>query len=528
MNVRRRWKRFAGLSIGLIMLAAGVLYVGHTQAVQSIELTMQSRGMTWEARSHSWRTLRWNGLSTPIGTVESIQLDLVQRKLKAGVITLAEPDRAVDKSVIKTQSSDEPDPVSPNWTPFRFDQLRIEPSDIRIDMGDSLPFDGSVVLSTQPSSEWSLTRTTRGDWKLRGTEVNANVAAHQIQNITVEALASNPPVFTIEIPSLHLDHPLLSREPLPDHPMRIRAELEENGGIVKLTASYGRVSGQASIRRAGDVLTVHASIPQTPLTEIAAIFGDTIPEQSSMQIEGTLGLEARIEGPPWTWTAEPSVNELKASGGLPPSMGLNRVQFAAGSTVHVVGPSIDGWVPLANAGWFPEAVIAAEDIRFETHPGFDIEAIQEAIDAAPNEDRIRGGSTITQQLAKNLFLDGRRTLCRKLRELLLALSLEDRMSKDGILQLYINVVEFGPNLRGIEQASRAWFLKAPDQLTPREAAFLAAILPAPNGWHERIKRTGKPPVVVVDRVLDNMRRKKVISAEEHRRERKKRLRIVPP
>ena len=528
MNARRRWKRFAGLSVGLIVLAAGLLYVGHTQAVQSIEHTMQSKGVTWEARSHSWRTLRWSGLSTPIGTIESIQLDLVQRKLKAGIMTLAEPDQSVGKLLPKAQSSDEPEPVSPRWTPFRFDQLRIEPSEIRIDIGDSLPFDGSVVLSTQPNSEWSLTRTTTGEWELRGTEVNANVAEHHIQNITVEALASNPSVVTIDIPSLRLAHPLLSREPMPEHPMRIRAEFENNGGPITLTASYGQVSGEASIRRTEDVITVHASIPQTPLADIAAIFGDTIPEQSSMQIEGTLGLQGRIEGPPWTWTAEPSVTELQASGGLPSSMGPNRVQFAADSTVHVVGPSIDGWVPLANAGWFPEAVIAAEDIRFETHPGFDIEAIQEAIDAAPNEDRIRGGSTITQQLAKNLFLDGRRTLRRKLRELLLALSLEDRMSKHGILQLYINVVEFGPNLRGIQQASRAWFLKAPDQLTPREAAFLAAILPAPNGWHERIKRTGKPPVVVVDRVLDNMRRKKVISAEEHRRERKKRLRIVPP
>ncbi|MEC8193176.1 MAG: biosynthetic peptidoglycan transglycosylase, partial [Myxococcota bacterium] len=181
-----------------------------------------------------------------------------------------------------------------------------------------------------------------------------------------------------------------------------------------------------------------------------------------------------------------------------------------------------------DAGWFAEAAIAAEDIRFREHPGYDLVAIQEAIDAAPNEARIRGGSTITQQLVKNIFLDGRRTLRRKFRELLLSLALEDRMSKDGILQLYINVVEFGPNIRGIGQAADAWFLKRPDQLTPREAAFLSAILPAPNAWHERIARTGTPPVVVVDRVLDRMRRKGVLSAEQHRRARTTRLRLVPP
>jgi monofunctional biosynthetic peptidoglycan transglycosylase len=176
----------------------------------------------------------------------------------------------------------------------------------------------------------------------------------------------------------------------------------------------------------------------------------------------------------------------------------------------------------------PEAVIAAEDIRFRSHRGFDLVAIQEALVASGGDERIRGGSTITQQLAKNLFLDGRRTLQRKLRELLLAMSLEDRMTKDAILMLYLNVVEFGPGLWGIKAASDAWFMKRPDQLSAREAAFLASILPAPNMWHRRIAETGRVPVSRVDGVLDRMRRRGSLSKAEHRKARNETLRVVPP
>jgi membrane peptidoglycan carboxypeptidase len=176
----------------------------------------------------------------------------------------------------------------------------------------------------------------------------------------------------------------------------------------------------------------------------------------------------------------------------------------------------------------PDAVIASEDIRFLSHPGFDLVAIQESLANAKSDERMRGGSTITQQLAKNLFLDGRRTLLRKLRELILALSLEDRMSKDAILTLYLNVVEFGPGIWGIRDAADAWFLKTPDRLTPREAAFLASILPAPRMWHEKISTTGKVPISRVNEVLARMRRRGSLSQTQYDQARAEKLRVVPP
>jgi len=260
------------------------------------------------------------------------------------------------------------------------------------------------------------------------------------------------------------------------------------------------------------------------LRTVAAAFGDS----QNLDIHGEIGLTGTPTGPPWEWTAEPAAKDLSASGALPKNMTDNQVQWRTERGIQRVGPKLPGWISLANAGWLPEAVIAAEDIRFRSHPGFDLLAIQEALEAAPREIRIRGGSTITQQLAKNLFFDGRRTLRRKLRELLVALAIEERMSKDGILALYLNVVNFGPGIRGIEKAADAWFLKAPGQLNPREAAFLASILPAPNMWHKRITETGKPPIRRVDEVLDRMRLRGVLTKAEHKRERARRLRIVPP
>ena len=116
----------------------------------------------------------------------------------------------------------------------------------------------------------------------------------------------------------------------------------------------------------------------------------------------------------------------------------------------------------------------------------------------------RGGSTLTQQLAKNLFLDGSRTYVRKLRELLYAVELERDLGKAGILETYLNVVEFGPGVYGAGAAADRYFLKAPAGLLPEEAAWLASILPSPtSAWTQQYQRD-RPNMVKVRAILDNM------------------------
>jgi monofunctional biosynthetic peptidoglycan transglycosylase len=126
------------------------------------------------------------------------------------------------------------------------------------------------------------------------------------------------------------------------------------------------------------------------------------------------------------------------------------------------------------------AVVYAEDYNFYHHDGIDWRAIEHAVTADWNKGAMAvGGSTITQQLAKNLYLSPSRSVIRKLREGLIAFSLEDHLSKQRILELYLNVVEWGDGVFGAEAAARKWFHHSAQTLTPAEAIRLAIALPNP-------------------------------------------------
>lgn len=131
-----------------------------------------------------------------------------------------------------------------------------------------------------------------------------------------------------------------------------------------------------------------------------------------------------------------------------------------------------------------KAVVVAEDVEFFTHGGFSGSELRAAIRQAWEERRApRGASTITQQLAKNLWLSPSRNPWRKVKEAILTAQLERHVSKHRILELYLNVVEFGPGVYGAEAAARHYFGKPAAELTGREAALLAAGLPRPRSWH---------------------------------------------
>jgi monofunctional glycosyltransferase len=142
------------------------------------------------------------------------------------------------------------------------------------------------------------------------------------------------------------------------------------------------------------------------------------------------------------------------------------------------------WVPLSRISpSLRRAVVAAEDASFFTHEGFDWEGMKDAViyDLEKGELK-RGGSTITQQLAKNLYLSSERSLFRKAREALITRSLEHELTKERILELYLNVAEWGTGIYGAEAASRHHFNKPARELTEDEAAWLAAILPSPRRY----------------------------------------------
>lgn len=142
------------------------------------------------------------------------------------------------------------------------------------------------------------------------------------------------------------------------------------------------------------------------------------------------------------------------------------------------------WVPLGQISpWLVRAVTIAEDDRFWDHEGFDTEGMRQAFLRNLREGRLAaGGSSISQQLAKNLYLSPDRTLSRKLKEALLTWRLEATLSKRRILEIYLNVIEWGDGIYGINAASRHFFGVEPAALSPAQSARLASVLPAPRRY----------------------------------------------
>lgn len=139
------------------------------------------------------------------------------------------------------------------------------------------------------------------------------------------------------------------------------------------------------------------------------------------------------------------------------------------------------WVPLNRISpYLVKAVLIGEDDKFYRHSGFDLEAIQRAIEKNLQAGKIKyGGSTITQQTAKNLFLSPTKNPIRKIHEAILAYRLERSLTKRRILEIYLNIAEWGEGIFGIEAASRYYFGKPAYALTAWEAARLSAVLPNP-------------------------------------------------
>ena len=161
------------------------------------------------------------------------------------------------------------------------------------------------------------------------------------------------------------------------------------------------------------------------------------------------------------------------------------------------------WTPRRPSGWIPltqiprpvvGAIVVSEDWAFYQHQGYDWNQIREALEDSWREKRLtRGASTITQQVAKNVFLSHERSIWRKLRELALAVQLEEQLGKSRILETYFNVVEWGEDIYGIRAAALTYFNKHPSELSPAEGAFLAMLLPNPKRYSQSHKQQELTP-----------------------------------
>lgn len=206
----------------------------------------------------------------------------------------------------------------------------------------------------------------------------------------------------------------------------------------------------------------------------------------------------------------PDYTELKSS----PNGQMVRVHAADGTVIVSLGPSYGEWLPYERIPQnMIDAMIAVEDRRFYMHPGVDpIGIVRSAWVRLQRGRWAQGGSTITQQIARNIFLTNTRTFGRKFREMLLAMAMERKFSKQEILELYLNRVYFGGGAYGIDAASRRFFGHPADKLSLEEAAIIAGLVKAPSNYSPTAD--AKAAISRAQVVIETMREAGKISATE--------------
>jgi hypothetical protein len=344
-------------------------------------------------------------------------------------------------------------------------------------------------------------------------------------------------VLELESDSLAVRHRLLAKDPveLKDVSARVHLDLSKDTFTGRL--SVGPVRLDLLGRFAEGIVDFRLELPPTPVADALAPLRSVVPELEGARLVGSaLGW---VEGswPAGSWKGDADLQGLGVEGAVPRLQDLKygpftyRVRGADGTwRLRTSGEGSAGWTPYrAIAPVLPDAVVAAEDAGFLVHSGYDMESMREAMAANLAKGRVvRGGSTLTQQLAKNLFLDGEKTVVRKVRELLLATEMDRALGKTRVMELYLNVVEWGPDFHGVKAASERYFMRSPVGLQPHEAAFLAAILPAPRTFYERWYLRDRAGEYRIDWVLQNMVDGESLTPSEGASWSRAPLRFVPP
>jgi monofunctional biosynthetic peptidoglycan transglycosylase len=192
------------------------------------------------------------------------------------------------------------------------------------------------------------------------------------------------------------------------------------------------------------------------------------------------------------------------------------------NSINSVQNNKGNWTELKNVNRdLLYAIVLSEDAQFFHHDGIDYDALIAALaeNIKTHEWRF-GASTISQQTAKNLYLTSSKTLSRKLQEVLITYRLEDALSKNEILEIYFNLVEFGPGLYGIGNACAYYFNKLPADIDAAEGAYLALLMPSPRKYHYTLFQNDNwSPALMKkhQRILRDMRFKELISARQYKR-----------
>jgi hypothetical protein len=540
-------KRLLGGLLALVVLLAAGLFGGAVYMERAALDALRDMGARWdrvERGAWGWRVheVAWRGARASTVTLlleepTTLQVDGVDLDLAAftgGVAALEMP------TGVET-ASELPAAIGAAITDLRLrvgEQVLAEglSGTARVGPGEPpsivLSGEGTQIQAPGPAGERALVHLerpleleyARGDLAIDVSVTEADGATR----LTLRARAD----------ALRLRHDLLAKRALTvadwrldlaGPPEALSGRLSASGVVLDLALDCDA----APPRRCA----LTAEMPDMPASEALAPFAPIAPEIDRARIGGTIGGSLTYAWPEGTWAATPRIRALAVEGTGAQIEDLRGGRFtylAAGAAGERAprrsGEGSRGWLPLASVSdHVPRAVMAAEDAAFYSHRGYDESAIAEALADAATDGDLRGGSTLTQQLVKNLFLDpDERTIARKLRELLIAAELHRALGARRVMELYLNVVEFGPEVWGIGPASDYYFLKKAKYLKPNEAAFLALLLPAPKTYHDYWFLTGRPSRVRIQGVLSNMADAKWITRAEANRWGSETLRMVPP
>ena len=300
------------------------------------------------------------------------------------------------------------------------------------------------------------------------------------------------------------------------------------------TLAGAALSGSIALRDLDDpIVDLAVGVRHLDFAQLLGTSGLAVPESLGMAPGGggDLGsatIDVRVRGrlaDPASLSVIQKIN-FRPPRQMPPAIVRLRGDFIFGSEDGVgphrpidVSPASPDFIALRDVPpLFVRTLLVAEDTGFYGHRGIDLRELPAAL--LTNWSRggdARGASTITQQLAKNLFLSRDKRLGRKLQELAITFLLESALGKDRILEIYLNIIEWGPDLRGLRPAARHYFGREPQALTPAEMAFLVALIPGPIKYQRSFAHGTPGPGLrsLIDELLAELRSVHAIGEEEY-------------
>jgi len=339
----------------------------------------------------------------------------------------------------------------------------------------------------------------------------------------------------------HADDEIQLGDPT-DLTIRFDGTWRRAGGVVEIpevhaTLAGAALSGSIALRNldTDPVVDLALGVQHLDFAQLLGASGLGVPESLGMAPGGggldlgSASIDVRVRGRP----ADPaslSVSQkidFKPPRQMPPAILRLRGDFVFGSQDGSgphrpidVSPASPDFIALRDAPpLFVRTLLLSEDAGFYGHRGIDLRELPAAL--LTNWSRggaARGASTITQQLAKNLFLSRDKQIGRKLQELAITFLLESALGKNRILEIYLNIIEWGPDLRGLRPAARSYFGREPQALTPAEMAFLVAIIPGPIKYQSSFAHGTPGPGLrsLIDALLAKLRAVDAIGEEEYR------------